>query len=484
MAEKTYNTGRVVGWSSYEEFIRETGVDPTVVSNYVYQTMVAYGVTRRVQLAADGWVPTEGGKFYRQTIQVPGASWGAVPIIGLDYESYLDVFTHPSSTSEASESADETDKQALEAAIGNIFTVYVSDSSGNKVTNSLMSHGYLTFVAYPDVLDFQGNVQDIDGSSLKLIVRGLSMEDLDVDELYFGPQGLMFAGNGLAESCYHRTENINNLMLQASSFMTLSITGNATSSGGGYQTYADTAVALEGAVSGYLDIERLLREGYLMDNTKIGSLLIAAEMADIEITTEAYVAIPLSEKSDYYYLIYGSPRYTQKPSRADPLYVLCVRKEDGYTGLGVLLNTGERASLGYDSSDESNPPTRPLNLMYSTGQADGKVLILKDKAMPDYIGAYWSKNNGWDGYVSYCQQNGWLELNWSDLKTTYGAQFHDEGRNSYIVCTPSSSAQPIIVGKTVRVIGPVEAGENAPAIHGVYVCTESRDSMTRFHILF
>lgn len=476
MAEKTYNTGRVVGWSSYEEFIRETGVDPTVVSNYVYQTMVAYGVTRRVQLAADGWVPTEGGKFYRQTIQVPGASWGAVPQAGLDYESYMDVFTNPSQSTEESESNDETDKHALESAVGNIFTVYVSDSNGNKVTNALMSHGYLTFVAYPDVLNFQENVQDIDGSVLKLIIRGLSMEDLDVDELYFGPQGFMFAGNGLAESCYHRTENINNLMLQASSFITLSITGNASSSGGGYQMYDDTAVALEGAVSGYLDVERLNQEGYLMDYAKVGSFLIAAGMQNVTVTTDAYDAIDVADRPNYYYLVYGASTYTQFPSRANPLYILCVRQEDGYTSLGVLLNTGTRALLGYDAQNESNPPTRPLNLMYSMGEDEEKVLILKDKHMPDYIGAYWSKSNGWDGLVSYCQQNGWLELTWQELKDTYGAVFHEAGRDSYITCSPTSSAAPIITGKTVRVIGDVEVGEYAAAIHGVYVCTESRDS--------
>ena len=217
MIEKTYNTGRVVGWSSYEEFLKETGTDPSVITPFIYQTLVTYGVTRLVELPAAGWIQSAGGKFYTQTIRVPGASWGAVPIIGLDYDAYMTLFEDPEDSTEARDELDEQDKNAIEDAIGNVFTVYVSDEDGRAVTNAVMDHGYLTFVAYPDVLNFESNVQNIDGSKLKLIVRGLSMEDLDVDELYYGPQGFVFAGNGLAESCYHRTENINNLMIQASS---------------------------------------------------------------------------------------------------------------------------------------------------------------------------------------------------------------------------------------------------------------------------
>lgn len=133
MAEKTYNTGRVVGWSTYEEFLKETGYDPNKITNYIYNTLVTYGVTRIVELAADGWVPSHGGKFYVQTVKVSGASWGAVPIVGLDYEHYLDVFTEPKKTSDDTENADVTDKNAIEEAIGNVFGVYVSDENGKNL---------------------------------------------------------------------------------------------------------------------------------------------------------------------------------------------------------------------------------------------------------------------------------------------------------------------------------------------------------------
>ena len=129
MAEKTYNAGRVVGWSSYEEFLKETGMDPNVITNYVYQTLVTYGVTRVVELSANNWVPSHGGKFYTQTVQVPGASWGAVPIVGLDYEAYMEVIATPGSTDSVAEAADEVDKAAVEDWLKEIICIMEMYSS-------------------------------------------------------------------------------------------------------------------------------------------------------------------------------------------------------------------------------------------------------------------------------------------------------------------------------------------------------------------
>ena len=471
MSERTYNTGRVVGWSSYEEFLKETGIDPNVITPFIYQTLVTYGVTRLVALSATGWQESTGGKFFTQTVQVPGASWGAIPIIGLDYESYLTVFDDPTSSTSTTEELDEQDKAALEQAIGNVFSVYVSDENGVKVANSAMNHGYLTFVAHPDVLNFESNVQNIDGSTLKLIVRGLSMEDLDVDELYYGPQGLVFAGNGLSESCYHKSVNINNLLIQASSYISLAITGFAASSGGSYQMYDDVDINLEGVVSGYINIDRLRSEGFVLDYSEIDTFITTARTAGLVITTDAYDVIPVPDRQGYDYLVYGSDVYRALPSVADPIYVLCVRKSDGYTGIGVLLDVGARAKLGYDSQNPDNPPTLPLRLSYSSRDGADSVLLLKDRNMPDYIGAYWSQVDGWNGFVSYFQSYNRVDLTWSQLKTDYNAVFTDAGRSSYIECAIVGGSSSLPVGSIVRITGDVNAGEPADLIHGVYVCT-------------
>lgn len=488
MAEKTYNTGRVVGWSTYEEFLKETGYDPNVITNYIYNTLVTYGVTRIVELAADGWIPSHGGKFYVQTVKVSGASWGAVPIVGLDYEHYLDVFTEPKKTSDDTENVDVTDKNAIEEAIGNVFGVYVSDENGKKSVSSVSPHGYLTFMAHPDILKFQENIQGMDNHKLKLIVRGLSMENLDVGELYFGPQGFLFAGNGLIEDCYHKTVNINNLMLMASSYIELAITGNASSDGAAYTYYENATVQLEGVMAGYVDIDFLKDEGYLMTDAEIASYLEAAKSVGVAVTTAAYDKI--SVKSDYYYMIYGSMAYTNYPKTTGPLYVLCIRKSDGYTGLGVMLGYGTQATLGYDPNNPDNPPEKRLNMLYKSGTGENRVVTLKDKFMPDYLGAYWGKSNGWTGPVCYLQQNSLMEVEWANLKLWYNNEvtFTDKGRNSYITCkvTAESSVGRIIrLGDLVLIKGSTNSNEDGSSIRGMYVCTESHntDSDSKFLVL-
>lgn len=188
MATETYNLGRVVGWSTYEQFLLENpNIDPTVITQQVYQTMVTYGVTRRVTLPTTGWT---GDTILHQTIRVYGAEYGVVPIIGIDYERYtLDTDDSPSG------------KADIERVVGNVFSCYTSNSEGNKVESVANESGYLTFCAYPGILETRRQ-------EVYLIVRGLGMTDASEGELYLGPQGLMFAGNGMgdrsAASNYYR----------------------------------------------------------------------------------------------------------------------------------------------------------------------------------------------------------------------------------------------------------------------------------------
>lgn len=379
MAEKTYNAGRVVGWSAYEEFIRETGTDPGVISSYIYQTLTTYGVSRRVELAANGWEETGGGQFYMQTIEVAGASWGAVPVIGIDYESYMDFFTNPSSTSSTEESIEINDtfeKETLEQSVANIFSVYVSDSHGNKATNSLSDHGYLTFVAYPDVVDF---MQGMPGEKLKLIVRGLSMENLgDVNNLYFGPQGLMFAGNGMVADCTHSTENMNRLSLNSAGVLWMSV--------GGKCNPADTRGLVnhpEGTILtstfGYLEPDFLGGTGSFAGSTYA---LTYKEYVDgltgIEVFRAQVEAIPVEERDNYLYMIDGIPEYTDYPTNSQPLNAIPVRKDTGKVNIGYL-------------TDLRRPKMKKIiDFTRTYGSDDTSVLYLYNKKLPDYLGNWWT----------------------------------------------------------------------------------------------
>ena len=180
MSTQTYNTGRVVGWSSYEEFLKQNPeIDPSIITEQVYQTLVTYGAARILEIPMSGW---RGNKILTQTIQVPGAIYGVVPIVGIYYGAAL---------SDTSESV--TQKAKLEGGIKNIFACYVSDSAGSKTTNATKASGYITFCAYPEILG-------TDLNTLSVIVRGLGAEALNDGHAYLGPCGLMFGGNGLNQS--------------------------------------------------------------------------------------------------------------------------------------------------------------------------------------------------------------------------------------------------------------------------------------------
>lgn len=426
MAEKTYNTGRVVGWSAYEEFLRETKADPNVITSFVYQTLVTYGVTRCVELkpgvGVDAWRPTAGGQFYIQTIRVPGASWGAVPIIGLDYAAYIDTFTNPNQSEAAVESIDASEKEAIESAVGNIFSVYVSDGAGNKATNSVSPHGYLTFAAYPDILEFNENIPGISGGVLKLIVRGLSMEDLDVDSLYYGPQGFIFAGNGLAEDCYHVTQNINNLAVNSAGYLWLAVTGN--SSPADYRGLINhpTGYVLI-STFGYLDLDFVNGTGIFSDLGAYG--FTYAEYQDalqgVEVNAVQVNAIPVDERDNYVYLISGSSSYDTYPPAGLPFHIIPVKKETG------KINVGSYAHFTTPKMKKLIDFTR----LYSTNGDDCAVLYLYDKKLPEYMGNFWGGPTPTTNGLVYIGNNT-LEGAWidTDLSEIEGAVFHATGRNA------------------------------------------------------
>ena len=421
MAEKTYNTGRVVGWSAYEEFLKETGADPNIITNYVYQTLVTYGVTRIVELTPGNWVASHGGQFYTQTIRVQGASWGAVPIVGLDYESYLDVFNNPSSSTAGAESIDAEEKDAIETAVGNIFGVYVSDARGNKVTSSVSAHGYLTFVAYPDILEFNEKIGTISGGVLKLIVRGLSMEDLDVNTLYYGPQGFIFAGNGLVEDCYHDTRDINNLSLNSAGYLWLSMGGNANPAD--YRGLVDhPSGEILISTFGYMDLDFIEGTGRFSDLGRYG--LTYAEYQDalhgLNVLDTQVTAIPQAERDDYYYLISGIAEYTSYPPAAYPVYAIPVRKDTGRINVG-----------SYDSFRK--PKTKKyidFTRLYTANGEDSTVMYLYDKKLPDYLGNWWGTNtvpfSAGLTYLGNNSMNRWL----SSDDVGDGATFHESGRQA------------------------------------------------------
>lgn len=421
MAEKTYNTGRVVGWSAYEEFLKETGADPNIITNYVYQTLVTYGVTRIVELTPGNWVASHGGQFYTQTIRVQGASWGAVPIVGLDYESYLDVFNNPSSSTAGAESIDAEEKDAIETAVGNIFGVYVSDARGNKATSSVSAHGYLTFVAYPDILEFNEKIGTISGGVLKLIVRGLSMEDLDVNTLYYGPQGFIFAGNGLVEDCYHDTRDINNLSLNSAGYLWLSMGGNANPAD--YRGLVDhPSGEILISTFGYMDLDFIEGTGRFSNLGRYG--LTYAEYQDalhgLNVLDTQVTAIPQAERDDYYYLISGIAEYTSYPPAAYPVYAIPVRKDTGRINVG-----------SYDSFRK--PKTKKyidFTRLYTANGEDSTVMYLYDKKLPDYLGNWWGTNtvpfSAGLTYLGNNSMNRWL----SSDDVGDGATFHESGRQA------------------------------------------------------
>lgn len=403
MAEKTYNTGRVVGWSNYEEFIKETGYDPNVITNHVYNTLVTYGVTRVVTLPVRAYqwqahVDSVSGEteptFYTTTVRVPGASWGAIPIVGIDYDTYFRSFYSGGNGKYAEAKSDcIAAKQALEKAIGNIFTCYISDSTGKRTENSLSGSGYITFAAYPDIFDLLSEMEDYIGdfSGLKLIVRGLSLEDLNIDNLYFGPQGLLFAGNGLVEDCRHETVDISGLSLAANGYMWFSSTGNAISDPEvPYSALTRPAGEVIVNTSGYIDMDWA---GDTQNSGQDSYLFTAAEIRTIfnsskPYTThaEAFDVMSTAQQDEYDYMIYGNtPKFTQYPDGTNPLYVFPVRKRDG------RVSVGDYSELPAQTEGKFKKPLTFVSEFTGQGGAtQDRTLVVKDKVTSQYFGGFWS----------------------------------------------------------------------------------------------
>lgn len=458
MAEKTYNTGRVVGWSAYEEFLKETGADPNTITNYVYQSLVTYGVTRVVELIPGNWVASHGGQFYTQTVRVPGASWGAVPIVGIDYESYVDMFANPTTSTEDVEQKDTVEKDDLEEAIGNIFGVYVSDAIGNKTQSSVSEHGYLTFVAFPDILAFDKKIAGIEGATMKLIVRGLSMEDLDVDSLYFGPQGFVFAGNGLIEDCVHTTRDINNLSFNSAGCLWLSMSGTA--SPADYRGVVDHPNGqILVSTFGYVDLDfvegtrrfaDLGRYGWSYDEIQDG-------LSGMSVLWTQINTIPQPERDDYYYLVSGLDQFEDYPPPAHPLYILPIKKDTG------RINCG--------SYDWFSKPVTKKNIdftrLYAPNGDDSTVLYLYDKKLPEYLGNWWgtSSTPTSDGlvYVGNNSMGTWLDA--TDVADS--SVFHKTGRQASWKISESSS---------VFMKGHLYLFHNQtnPEASGAYLCTKDK----------
>lgn len=179
---KTYNLGRVVGWSAYEEFLKENpNVDPTKITRNIYTDMITYGVSIRVTLNPNiEWTTYSGeqGDLLKRTIPCPGAEWGTVPIIGLDYEQYI-------------LDKDMEKKSLAERAISTIFSAQCSNERGQAVESSSSKGGYLTIYATP-------NIKETGLTEIKLIIRGLGVEAIDSPNLYLGPQAL-FTGNNFSK---------------------------------------------------------------------------------------------------------------------------------------------------------------------------------------------------------------------------------------------------------------------------------------------
>lgn len=476
--KKTYNLGRAVGWSNYEEFLKENPtVDPSKVTRYIYETLVTYGVTRIVTLPADRnlWYehPTkdkEKPTFYTTTIRVPGATWGAVPIVGINYDVYIDKF-YDGGTGKYGDALPEEafDKQALEKAVGNIFTCYISDSKGVRAASSASESGYLTFAAYPDILDFMNEMAayNADFGGMQLIVRGLSLQDLDVSTLYFGPQGLIFAGNGLVEDCWHKTVDISGLSLSASGYLWLDVGGYAGGTAGSdFRRLVNPSGDVLVTTIGYLDLNWVMGTGnydggpeYAFTYSEIKSF--ENELPSLTFYTESVDIIPEKQRDDYHYLISGLPTYDDYPSKSLPMYVFPVSKSDG------KLSKGDYSNVGINFENKFKIPFDVTLNEAANKESKDAVLYFKDKITAEYYGTYWGFSTPASIAAGYDGQYLVLDFSQSREDALFAdTTFHDEGRDSWFIAYDSSIQKGYVYL--------IKNQKDANAIrNGVYLCTSS-----------
>lgn len=199
----SYNLGRAVGWSAYEEFLKEyASAYPELenaepgrrLSDYVpepvYLRAITFGVSKYLNLptGTNAWNIEEGDEgtdytphLLTQIVECRGANWGCTPIIGLNYSSAQVV-------------EDIAKRRKLEKAISSIFSCESVNSEGVPVSSTNRLGGYLKFYASPEL-------KDTSIEMLPLIVRGLDVDALITEhpneDICWGPQGLLFGGNGL-----------------------------------------------------------------------------------------------------------------------------------------------------------------------------------------------------------------------------------------------------------------------------------------------
>ena len=443
MPTKTYNMGRVVGWSTYEEFLKENpNIDPSKVTSMVYSTMVTYGVTRIVTLpaTANRWQPVQGTDtvFYTATVEVPGATYGAVPIVGINYDYYIRTFKGSAKKySDATELAG-TNKELLEKAFSCIFTCYVSDANGVKVENAVMNSGYLTFAAYPDIVDYLANVAALVApeSGLKVIVRGLSLSGFtDAEDLYFGPEGLVIATGGVAAEskyCEQDTLDISALCLNASGYIWMNTGGG--SPNGSEAVFTSLTGHPHGEVListfGYLNPEMIDGTGsfenlgtYAFTYEQCEDVRHTPNFSMLDTQIRALEAVSSDEPKKYVYLIAGRPSYDAPPTGGNPMFIIPVRKSDYY------VNVGDFDALTVPKLKKKFDMTRCL------GTDDKKVIVPSTKQTKNYLGSYWDANYqgtvpteckvAYFGNSSFGSAR-WIDTNIHDLTN----QYWDNGRTA------------------------------------------------------
>lgn len=424
MPTKTYNMGRVVGWSTYEEFLKENpNIDPSKVTSMVYSTMVTYGLTRIVTIPANAsaWQPSQDTEttFYTATVEVPGATYGAVPVVGINYDYYIRTFKSESKKYSEATTQAGTNKELLEKAFKCIFTCYVSDANGVRVENSIVNSGYLTFAAHPDIIDYLEAVSALVApeTGLKVIVRGLSLSGFtDADDLYFGPEGLVICKGGSSESkyCEQDTIDISALCLSASGYIWMNTGGQPQSSGEALFTSVTNHPSGDVLIStfGYLSPELMQGTGAFAD---LGTYAFTYEQyLDIKNTPNLHINdvqvraledISSDEPKKYLYLIDGLASYEALPQAHNPLYAIPVRKSDYYVNVGTF--DGLRPT--YSNKLKLK---KPFDMTRSINTDDQRVIVLSNKITPNYLGSYWSASAPSECKLTYWGNNSLAQSKW------------------------------------------------------------------------
>lgn len=458
--------GRVVGWSAYEEFIKEhPDVDTEKLTPQIYTTLCTYGVTRIVEIPSN---PNKWRKhtsdettFYTATVQVPGATYGAVPIVGIDYDAYVTDF-YPGQSDRYHEALHQAgvNKENLEKAFSCIFTCYVSDSLGTRARSIINDSGYLTFAAYPDIVDFLDIIAEY--GNLKVIVRGLSLVGLDVNSLYYGPQGLLISSGGVQSTpqyCEQETTDINALCLNASGYIWMS-TGGANGSSGS-ASFSSLTKHPHGdlliSTFGYLNPDLIEGTGIFEDIGKYAftydeykHIRDTQGFNTLRTQVNAIEDISASEPYKYVYLIDGRASYDSPPPGSNPLYIIPVRKSDYYVNVGTFDNF-----------------TRPVfkkafDIYRRYGSDDTSPLYIPNKATQNYFGSYWSANN-----PSQCQLNYWDS---SSLPASYwiGAQVPGIEEAAYEVDGRYTRFKMNVASKGDFIV--IHSQTQLPALNAIYQC--------------